>query len=141
MSDETVQDASESFDLRKWVRTISYEKIHATAYGAFLLFVAAMASSAYVLAGFVSIALWALGVRSSPFRYTVSGDPKFDGEQELKPHKKIFKEIRHKPHYFLGGGVVGEGIGRLAYYVVHGSQPDHWAQLPEIVSRLMLGVM
>lgn len=160
---DTIQDADEPFEFRRWARSVTYEKVHAAVYGAFLLFIAALASSAYVLGGFVAIVLWALGVRASPFRYTQSGDKKVvyrdedvhpklrdsdvvvrvtgdDEAAKLKPHKKVFMEIRHKPHYFIGGGAVGEAAGRVGYYLLHGTQPDHWEHLPEIVARLFLGV-
>lgn len=142
MSDESSEEtpkARESVSPGGFVDNFTWEKGHAVTYGMFLLFVAAMASSVYVLAGFVSIALWALGVRGSPFRYTQSGDPKAchdDERGDLKPHKKIFREIRHKPHYFIGGGAVGDVCGRVGYWLLHGTQPDHWEHLPEVVGGL-----
>lgn len=153
MTDDTPV-ARQPVTLRGFFRNFTWEKGHALTYGATLLFLAAAAASVYVFAGFVAIVLWALGIRSSPYRHSHTGDKKRDPIEgdlhELDPetaveyieslpvHRKVLLEIRHKPHYFIGGGVVGDRLGYVFHYLVHGVPPDHYSDIPEIVSMLVL---
>lgn len=150
MSDDGF-DSSRPFDVREWLSLLSYEKIHALQYGFVIMLLAAWASSPTVLAAFVAVSLWAVGIRSSPYRFTSSGEKKRkvveeDGEMveedadgvKLKFPKQVLKEIRNKVHYFWFGGLVGDRAGYFTHVMLYETEPDHYAQLPEIV-RLLVG--
>lgn len=140
MSDEDNDefDTSEAFDLEAWLGTFSYEKAHAIYYGFLFAFIAAVAASAYVLAIGIGILMWAMGIRASPYRETKTGDKCDASEDERDPRKQgltkqLLMEIRHKPHYYVGGLIVGDRAGYATHWFLTGAAPDHYRHLPEML--------
>ena len=142
-------DASDSFDLRVWVSTIEYEEIHAVQAGLVFFGLAALASSVALLAAGVALLLWAWGIRSSPYRSTKTGDKKTveeleevvgDDSSDGKMKGLVAKylvQIRHEPHYFTTGAVVGDIVGRTIHRLVFDVWPDHHTELGDVVEMLM----
>ena len=137
-------DTSGSFSVDEWLALWSYEKIHATIYGFVYAFLAATLSSGYILSVGAAVLLWALGIRSSPHRVTKTGDKKPEHVKERTRDGKAYglsaqllAEIRHKPHYFLGGAVAGDRVGWLVHYWLYGVGPDHYEKIPQIAEAII----
>lgn len=149
---------------RAFFADLSYEEIHALQIGGVLLFLAAFANSGVLLSAFIAILFWALGIRGFPSRDTATGDPKapeqpapyttmyqnlertterdyshHGGVPEFEsPHIELLRQIRREPHYYVGGGIIGDRLGAVLYYWMHGSWPTIYEDLPERVDILLV---
>lgn len=133
-------DPGSGFDPRRWVSNITYEEIHAFQIGAVIFALAAIADSPHILAVGLSILLWALGIRSSPYRKTRDGEKKSQQKKSSGMAKKLLGQIRRETHYYAAGAVAGDRAGWIAYQWLFNTAPDHYEQIPEIVRMLTAGV-
>lgn len=142
-------DASDGFDPRRWLTSLTYEEIHAIVPGVAIFCLSAVAASVALLSSGLALLLWAWGIRISPYRDTRTGDRKTIAEledvaaDESSDGKlsgmvaKYLVQIRHEPHYFTAGAVAGDGLGRLGHYWLFGTWPTHYEKLPEIIEALV----
>lgn len=129
-------DASDGFDPRQWLSTITYAEIHSLVIGAGILFLAALADSAAFFFVFIAILY---GV----FRLGGTDGEDDDGEEEspVQLRQKYMDQIGREFHYYLGGGLAGERIGAYAFYRVHDHWPTYYEEIPEVVETLFGGLI
>lgn len=153
------------FNLREFFMDLSYEETHAFQIGFTIAFLAAFTNASVILSAFISILLWALGIRGFPSRDTATGDPKgpspnaeYEGmyrELESKtkpreyshhggvpdfesPHIELMRQIRREPHYYIGGGIIGDRLGASLHFLLYEEWPTIYSDLPGIVEILLL---
>lgn len=128
-------EADDTFGVREWINDLSYAEIHSAAIGAGLTFGAAIGESPTVLAFSLAIAACALGIRCT--NRGKDGDCDHD---DGRLSGKLRGQIHRETPYYLGGMVVGDRIGWLAYRYLFESGPAHYEELPEIIRMIATGL-